>query len=103
MAHVERPTYQLQPGDTILVHHDKATGQVWPAIAAHIAEVATVRDPALLSVDPPWYDDTVLLGTLNTSVGPCLVDLTYRWLLPEPAVTQLRLLGSTGWDAARPA
>jgi hypothetical protein len=61
MAHVERPTYQLQPGDT------------------------------------------VLLGTLNTSVGPCLVDLTYRWLLPEPAVTQLRLLGSTGWDAARPA
>lgn len=94
MARTNRPTFQLQPGDIVLIHRDSDSGRVWPAVAASTAEIATVLDPPILTADLPWVDDIRLLGTLNTSAGPCLVDLAFRWLLPEPAITQLRLLRS---------
>lgn len=94
MAHTDRHTYQLRPGDVIHVHRDHATGRVWPAIAAGHAEHATVLDPPILVADLPWVDDVRLVGVLNTSAGPCRVDLAFRWLVPEPAATRLRLLRS---------
>ena len=76
------------------MHRDQTTGQVWPALAVSTGEPATVLDPALLHADPSWADEVAPMGVVNTTAGACEALLGYRWLIPEPASTALRLLGS---------
>jgi len=81
MAHTDCATYQLAPGDAILVSQPLPGDAVWPAFSAASAQVAVVLDPPLLAVDPAWCDDIVQMGTLQTDLGPCRVSLSFRWLL----------------------